>query len=442
MKRLCGALALFFLIIGIFSYHPERARTASVTCNPQGNPTGAWLQSYGTYTIGDILLFGPGCNQVQDGGPINTGTYQIVSSGPFTFTTAQCNVEVIFEGNTYFTASIGSAASFGTCNLRLRNGDIYTGSGSGRGRQISLNGFGTFNLYPGQMLNLQSDGTNWNPSVPLRNDGLGFPWQATGSVQLYVNVVSGNNNNDGLDSSAPFPSLARCAAVAYQIVYTKNYGSVICSAPATQSLTEFVQVFYPINGGGTLIFNSQTPGSQFTWNCPANQGCLQFGDGALVGLTDISFQPAASSSDIISGHNHGVLDANTNLKFTMANGTRGVFSGDFDAHFNINNGFNYVGTGNFLFGGTTTNTSGLCQGCKWNINGAINSVGTTTLSRQFIFGAGQDAVFQGNVSWGTTGLSTSVGLVQGNSVLNNFAGAPPGGAPTPTTGGQYCTTAC
>jgi hypothetical protein len=33
--------------------------------------------------------------------------------------------------------------------------------------------------------------------------------------------------------------------------------------------------------------------------------------------------------------------------------------------------------------------------------------------------------------------------VSGNSVLNNLSGATlPGGTPTPSTGGQYCTTQC
>lgn len=434
----------FSLATQFFSpLHPAFAET----CNPSGNPTGAWVQSVGTYTLGDLVLFGPGCNQIQDGGPLNSGSFQVISAGPVTLTTAQCNVDVIFEGNVYFAVSIGSAASFGSCQLRMRNGDIYTGVGTGRARQLTVSGFGTFNLYPGQYLNLQSDGANWNPDHPIRNDGMGYVWEATNGVTFFIDSgAAGSDSNDGLAATSPFKTLTNCAVVAYRIVYTKIYSSVTCSAIAGDNFTEFVQVFYPINGGGTLIFNSATPGSRFTWTCPNNQGCLQFGDGALVGATDIAFVQNVSSHDIISGHNHSVFDGNTNLSFTLANSLSFIFSGDFDAHFNINNGFIYSGTGYALFGGAGGGNgySGLCQACKWNINGAINTSAATTITHFFSFIAAEAVVFQGNVSFGTTSLTVSGGnVLTGNSVVNNQSGsAPPGGAPTPATGGQYCTSAC
>jgi len=434
INRVCETLFAAF-VAGFCYFGMVAPAPAQTTCNPNGSPTGAWIQSSGTYTIGDIVTFGPGCSQVQDGGPINSGTFQKVTSGPFTFTTAQCNVEVIFEGNTYFAASIGSAASFGSCNLRLRNGDIYTGPGSGRGRLLTINGFGSFILYPGQYLNLQSDGLNWLPSCPLKNDGLGCPWFATASVQFFDDNGGSDTNNDGLaaGASGAFRNMAHCALVAYNVVYTKNLGSILCSQTAAQAFTEFLQVFYPLNGGGTLTFNSATPGSKFSWVCPVNTYCLQFGDNALVGVTDAQYVTNPSSIAIFLGHNYGVLDVNTNVAFNM-NGGQSIFTCDFDTHFNINNGFNYQNSFSFLFVG--------CQGSSWNFNGAINTSAAATLSRLFNLPTSSKATFNGNVTWGTTGLTTSAGLVSGNSVLNNFSGTLPGGAPTPTTGGQYCTSLC
>lgn len=433
MMMLCYVLAIstqFFVFL-----HPERASAS--TCNPAGNPTGAWVQSVGTYTIGDVVIFGPGCNQIQDGGPLTNSTFLVVSSGPFTFTTAHCAVDIIFEGNTYFSASIGSAASFGICQLRLRNGDVYTGAGSGRARNISLNGFGSFNLYPGQYLNLQSDGTNWNPSEPLRNDGLGFVWFATAPVQFFVDN-GGSNGNDGLASGAggAFQTMQHCSGAAYSLIYTKNYGSVVCSMTAGQTFSEAVVTFYQLPGGGTLIFNSATPGSRFNWNCLASLACWQFGDWALVGITDALLTPTNSSGFIFSGHNWGVLDVNTNVQVVGNSLNTTAFGCDFDTQFNINNGLTYSGVGggsNFIFQG--------CPHANFNINGTLN--GTATAFNRFAnFSSGTTVIFQGNVSF--TGSPTgSAMLVTGNSVVNNLSGqTPAGGVPTPTTGGQYCTSLC
>jgi hypothetical protein len=182
-----------------------------------------------------------------------------------------------------------------------------------------------------------------------------------------------------------------------------------------------------------LIFNSATRGTQTTWTCPVSSNCLQFGDNALVGYTDMIFTTNPSSLAVVTGHNFGVLDTNTNITYNTNTG-QPILTCDFDTHFNVNNGFTYTNAAQFLFNG--------CQGSRWNINGAINSSGTVTLGRLFNFPAGSLATFAGNVTWGQTGLSTSVGLLSGNSVLNNFSGSLPGGAPSPTTGGQYCTSAC
>jgi len=436
-------VSIIFLIAFLFGTSPSYAQS---TCNPSGNPTGAWVQSFGTYTTGNKVIFGPSCEQVQDGGPSSPGQFVEYTSGPQTLTTAQCSVSVILSGNAYFTVNIGSAASFGICNLDIRNGDIYTGAGSGRAKLIVLNGYGQFNLYPGQHLNLQSDTIVWKPDCPLKNDGLGCVWNASAAVQFFIDPSLGNDNNDGLalGGGNALQHKTRCVGLAYNVLYTKNFGTVQCSQVAGSNAAEFVSVFYPMNGGGTLLFDSATPGSRFTWTCPVNQGCLQFGDGALVGATDVAWVQNPSSSDIISGHNHGVFDLNTNNDFGGANGTRFVMSCDFDTHFNVNNGFTYFGVFQSLMGGNNTNTSGVCQGGKWNINGAVNTSAAAALSRFAIFQSGQLAVFQGNVTFGTTGLTTSgVSIVSGNSVLNNESGsAPPGGAPVPGTGGQYCTSLC
>jgi hypothetical protein len=138
----------------------------------------------------------------------------------------------------------------------------------------------------------------------------------------------------------------------------------------------------------------------------------------------------------VFGHNYGVVDFNAGITFTANSpAVATAIDCDFDTHFNINSGFGYVGTfSNFLFRA--------CQNSSWNFNNAINSIGSTLLGRTFNILTGAHVALAGNVTWGVTGLSTSVGLVSGNSVLVNAAAAPAGGAPTPTTGGQYCVGSC
>lgn len=383
---------------------------------------------------------GPGCVTISgtSGAGVDSNVSSTKTTG-YTAASSDCGNPLLLGGNALFTLTVGAANTFSTnCKLILVNVDSYTGAGSGRGKKISASGITTFFLYPSQKLELRQNGTAWVPDQQI-NGSFGILWMPPVIPQFFIDTGGSDSANDGLASGASgsFATRSHCAAVAYNEVYTNNLGSIRCSVTAGQNLSEFVAVFYPLNGGGTLIFDSATAGTQTTWTCPASSYCLQFGDGALVGLKDTNFITNPSTVGVVIGHNHGILDANQNLSFG-GNGSP-IFSCDFDTHFNINNGFTYSGSWSFLFGGTGAT---FCQGSNWNINGAINSSGTVSVSRMFNFTAGARATFSGNVTWGTSGLSTSAGLVSGNSVLNNFSGALPGGAPTPTTGGQYCTSAC
>jgi hypothetical protein len=258
---------------------------------------------------------------------------------------------------------------------------------------------------------------------------------------LTLNIdSSGNDANDGLATGTAnaIQHLDKCRQIAQAYIDTQSGGNggVTCLVPSGQTFQEFVQVFFPLTGGGTLIY--QGSGGQFNW-VPANSGyALQFGDLGVVGITNVNFTTAGSTTPagLVLGHNYGVIDFNAGVSF---NATSPVLSGsaidcDFDTHFNINNGFNYVGTFTFLFRA--------CANSIWNLNNAINSAATTSLGRTFNLVSGSKVIVAGNVTWGTTGLTTSVGLISGNSVFSNGAAAPPGGVVTPTTGGQYCAGGC
>jgi hypothetical protein len=110
---------------------------------------------------------------------------------------------------------------------------------------------------------------------------------------------------------------------------------------------------------------------------------------------------------------------------------------DFDTHINVNNG---IGVG---AGSITGSMFNFCQGSSWNINGAEAFTGTPTIGKWGSLFSGAKVTVQGNVSFTGSVTASGVSTVSGNSVLNNLSGATlPGGTPTPSTGGQYCTTQC
>jgi hypothetical protein len=411
--------------------------------------SGQTLQDGGTASGGTVTSVGSGAGLT--GGPItSSGTLKTAAgvdndivttqTSNYTAANADCGAPILLGGNAQFTLTVNAANTYtANCHLILINSDAYTGAGSGRGKIMAISGITGHVLYPGQKLDLRANGSSWVTDQILSGSN-GQVWFPAFAVQFFMDT-GGSDSNDGLASGAggAFLTKVHCAGMAYNLVYTRNLGSVQCSQTAGQTPTaEFVSVFYPISGGGTLIFNSATPGSQWTWICPAGNYCLQFGDGALVGLTDMELGTNTTSKGVIFGHNHGVLDLNTNILFVTNTG-QPLFSCDFDTHFNINNGFTYQNNASFLFSG--------CQGSRWNINGALTASGTPTLSRYFNFASGSLATFQGNVTF-PGAVTTSVGLVTGGSVMNNLSGnIPPGGAPTPTnstsTGfSAYCTTLC
>jgi hypothetical protein len=349
-----------------------------------------------------------------------------IQATSYTIQTSDCGglVEINPSPTAVKTVTLPSTTGFGFgCAITVKNADAVRGK--------ILSGFPSDLyriLWPLQTAQVENASGVWVSTI---NPGR---WQAV--PQFFIDNGGSDTANDGLGtgSAGGFATMAHCAVVVQAYIDTQNQGSPQCSHTASQNDSEFIAFFYPTHGGGTIIFNSATPGTQWTWTCPVSSYCLQFGDGALVGLKDILFITNPSSNGVIFGHNYGVLDANQNITFN-ANTGQPLLSCDFDTHFNINNGFTYESFASFLFQG--------CQGSRWNINGNVNSSGSTTVNRPFVFSSGSLATFQGNVVWGTTGLSISVGLVSGNSVLNNLAGSsPPGGAPTPTTGGQYCTSLC
>jgi hypothetical protein len=359
------------------------------------------------------------------------------------YTTSSSSL-TIGTGSKAFTVSAGlnfpSTSRFRAYSL-ANSANFMAGSVSYSGTTLTMTvdtigGSGTFTdwqiapeiiLWPKQTVTVFNDNNIWVLDKPNQ---LWFP--ETNSPTFNVDPTNGSDSNDGLGTTTgAVKTLNRAATLAYNFTYTRNFGSIIIDG-GSNTFQEFVQVFYPLNGGGTLIFQN------LTWR-PANSGyCLQFGDGALVGLTSVTFNTTSVTTPVgyITGHNHGVLDVNTGVSFTTGGISGSVFSADFDSHFNINNGLTLTNAisaiGGFLYDGNGPRT-------VWNINGTHTFVTNPNMGRFAWASRGSVMEFQGNVVFSGT-VTAGVSLVNQTGVLLNMSGATlPGGTPTPTTGGQYNT---
>ena len=364
---------------------------------------------------------------------VATGPGRVVTSTP-TLSTLDCSRPIQLGGNALYSVTVAAAGSFPTgCHLKFTNTDVYSGPGTGRGKIMIIPGVAQHPLYPGQVLDVRNDnGSSWVPDQQI-NGSLGQLWIPTSSPTMFSDNGGSNTANDGLASGAAnaFAGLDHCYMVMSMQVIYKSGNTVYCKHTAGQSITLSLNILFYNQAQIPFQIQSTVNGSPFIWNCPAAQVCILFGDYGGMQLQDITFNMA--NAPIIFGHQYGVVDFETGITLNGNNGSFPYVTCDYLTQFNIQAGLTFSGSANLLLNG--------CSGSRWNINGALTA-SSATLGRYVNATSGANVNFQGNVTFGGS-ISTSVSLVSGNSVVNNQSGAAlPGGAPTPTTGGQYCTAAC
>jgi len=442
----------FFLALCAFVFLSASPLHAQ-SCNP---PDG-WIKSKGTYSIGNVAVFGPDCETISDGGGPPSGPFRVYSSStPLTPGIGDCGSLIILTGNVQTPVNVNATTFYGSCRLSFVNGELYTGAtcsnpsipsgcsnGGASGKIFNIPGFTQFTLYPGQSFFIQSVGSGaWIIDQPT---AIGQVWFAPFAVTFFIDTAGSDTASDGLGiGSRAFKTLSHCLVIAQSQVYTRNFGSIQCMPTAGQGFQEFVQAFYPTMGGGTLLFVGN--GCCFTWK-PTAVGALQFGDGMLVGLQNVALDSngVIGATKFVSGHNHGVLDSNTSVSIS-GGGSGPAFDCDFDTHFNFNNGLTSVGPNTQLFMFST------CLRSVWNIGGPFVQTTSPVFSRWANFKSNSTISLGGNFTLsGAFGAGTNVALLTGGSVLINASGIAnaslPGGAPVPsnttTTGfSAICTGDC
>lgn len=291
--------ALAFIGTLFFCSHAS----AQVTCNPAGSPSGSWVQSYGSYIIGDVAIFGPGCDQLSDGG-IQAATSITPISGATNVTSANCGTRFLpTVSNTGATYAITgpSAASLPT------NCIISVTAPANRGVQLNFSGITQFILWPNQNITFVARSTGW---IITSSPGLWIP--QSGATLCVYKGGSAADTQDGLDSTPTADAGAGCLATVQHCV-SVFYGQVnLASASPICAL----------NGlNATTFSESVSFGGQLTGN---NLLHIRIDGGALVWQSTTACVTAADNAEV-------ALDINNSITFQCNTGNTAV-TGAFKSH--------------------------------------------------------------------------------------------------------------
>lgn len=168
-------VALFLLLISCSGAH------AVTSCTPPVQ----WIESYGTFNIGDTPIFGPDCNHIQSGG---SSSVSVTSST--LITSAFCGF-TIYLSNGFYPVTLDNWANFpANCPLTFVNQD------NGNGKQLvnfPVNGLTSPNiLWPTKAIKIQLFSGSFNVVV---TDGR---WKMPHGQQFFMDAIHGVDTNDCL----------------------------------------------------------------------------------------------------------------------------------------------------------------------------------------------------------------------------------------------------
>jgi hypothetical protein len=260
-------------------------------------------------------------------------------------------------------------------------------------------------------------------------------WIVPGNTTINVDGTNGKNFNDGLGTTT---GAIRTLGAAVEVVYRDLYqhGATIPIDGGALTYQEQVTVVWPTFGGLLIQFQN------LTWK-PINSGyALLIQDyAAAITSSTVTFDASGvtTPAGYVQFHQYGILDVQGSTFTTGGMTNANFFSGDGQSRCNISNmTINATGgaaTGTNIFNGAQAG-SVLGASSYWNIGGTITWTGSPTVGR-FAYLVGSN-MFYSATSSGT--VTASVSAVSALGLLVNLTGtAPPGGAPTPTQGGQYVT---
>lgn len=154
--------------------------------------TGALLLGTGLGRSGSTLL---------NTNPSPITNTRVGKNADFTLDVSECGDTIAMGGGGLYTATVTAATNYTTtCGVILLN------EATTRAKLIAINGYSNFFLYPQQSIILYRDSGNWEIIGRSR-------WRpASATINFYTNFVTGTDDSDGLDITAPKKTIEACAA--------------------------------------------------------------------------------------------------------------------------------------------------------------------------------------------------------------------------------------
>ena len=338
-----------------------------------------------------------------------------------------------YTGTGGHTFTLGAASSFPNMyTIKITNNGTNVGLQVFPAGYTRKNGAGSdvtyFYIWPRTTAVITNVDGVWNVEYNYR-------WQTLDYLYVYVDHVTGSNDNDGLSTARPYATIQYAINFLEAEIDSLLHGATI--QLAAETFTENgVTTTKKITGNHVIVINGDvsTP-SNVIWQCSSGQTCFTARDWSGAILRGMRVQQAAggSGAQLINVSQHGIIDIGAKFEFGNCAGGYHITS--------VNGGsLGYEYGANVAITGThyashwyvSTESNILCSGIeKYSVNVAtFNSFlsmegGSVTLSGFNFSGPGADAGSSG-ARYSVAGAYDLVGFWNGAGVGVRLPGSTPG----------------
>jgi hypothetical protein len=338
---------------------------------------------------------------------------------------------VALGGNAFYTYTAPVATGFDSdFMVEIINEDSTVSGGfhTGRGKDIAIDGYPTFRLWPGQSFVLRVQNGVWRFKHPGR-------WICQGQPTINVTTNGNDTTGDGLATGTGGLATVQQALWFYEhYVDCNGFGPTIKLGAGTRTENN-VSHTHPIIGYHVIgITGDTTTPSNCIWQVSGsgNTG-LQCRDGGMAIITGVKFVSTGTGNFFLNAGQEGVLDYGS-IEFgsnpsgyhlnQSPGGSMNWFGGSVTCSGNMNGFFLGSGEGHHLMDGATISIPSALTFFLWIQMNALSFLGATSTTYT---GAGAGAG-----STGTRWAASANAVISAGSVI--FPGNATGSA---TTGGQF-----
>jgi hypothetical protein len=320
------------------------------------------------------------------------GNASTAVTASYTVSNADDGTTIAAGGNAFYTVSVGAASGYNPDFVAM-----ISNIDTSRGKSISINGYSSFILWPGQSFLLFNQGNAWQFNHPGR-------WVLAAGITWNVNAASGSNSSDGLGTgSGAFATIQYAVNVLQSQIDSRNFSLGIQLAPGNYN--ENVLLLGQSSFGNSSIVFHGNPASPTTvsWNATGPNGtALAVRDYAIAIVDGIRFTGNSTGQTAMSSSQFAVIDF-SNVEF-------GPFSGGSHLVVATNGSINYNG-GSYVINGVMSSHWNVQSGGSMNVSTAAINLPVGNAFNQFLYMT-LNSNFQ---AYGTT--FTGIGSGMGSSGL-------------------------